>query len=124
MKKHIVLVDDFENTLKVIEHVLSSIDCDIYKASNGTDALKFFDGREIDLLVTDYNMPGLDGAQLTAEVRKLGRYRSIPILMLTTETSQSKKDLAKQAQITGWIQKPFKSSDFQKIIKRALNIRD
>ena len=122
MKKTIVVVDDFENTRWVVEFSLRSLNCEILKAENGQSALKFFDGRNIDLLITDYNMPVMDGALLVEEVRKLTNYQYIPALMLTTETNERKKQKAKDVKVTAWIQKPFKNEEFLSIVKRCLRI--
>lgn len=123
MKKTIVVVDDFENTRWVIEFALRSLDCEILKAENGKDALKYFDDRNIDLLITDYNMPVMDGAQLVEEVRNMTKYEFLPVLMLTTETSDIKKQKAEDVKVTAWIQKPFKQEEFLLIIKKCLRIK-
>lgn len=120
MKKTILIVDDFENTRWIIEFSLKKLNAEILKAENGEEALKYFDGRKIDLVITDYNMPKMDGAELVKKVREMNQYSFIPILMLTTETSQKKKDLAKEVKVTGWIQKPFKQEAFLKIVEKCL----
>ncbi|MBN2612500.1 MAG: response regulator [Bacteroidales bacterium] len=123
MKKKIVVVDDFENTRWIIEFALRGIECEVLKAENGKEALKFFDGRSVDLLITDYNMPVMDGAQLISEVRNMESYQFMPVIMLTTETSEKKKEKAKESKVTAWIQKPFKQEEFMAIIKRCLRIK-
>lgn len=122
MKKTILVVDDFENTRWVIEFTLQKAGFDVLKAENGKEALKFFDGRKIDLVISDYNMPIMDGVELVKAVRKIAEYEFIPILMLTTETNEKKKQMAKDAQITGWVQKPFKMEKFMVIIKKSLGM--
>ena len=122
MKKTILVVDDFENTRWVIEFTLKKAGFDVLKAENGKEALKFFDGRKIDLVISDYNMPIMDGVELVKAVRKIAEYEFIPILMLTTETNEKKKQMAKDAQITGWVQKPFKMEKFMVIIKKSLGM--
>ncbi len=122
MKKRIVLVDDFENTRFVIKSSLWNIDAEIMEAGDGTDAIRFFDGKPIDLLITDYNMPNMDGATLVSKVRNMSAYQFIPAIMLTTERSQEKKERAMAIKVTAWVQKPFKQDEFQKIIRKALRI--
>jgi two-component system chemotaxis response regulator CheY len=119
-KKTIVVVDDFENTLFVVEFTLKNNGYNVLKANNGEDALKLFDGRTIDLLVTDLNMPGIDGIELTHKVRAIDKYKYLPILMLTTETDSKKKELARDASVTGWIQKPFKMEKFLAVIEKCI----
>lgn len=120
MKKTILIVDDFENTRRVVEFSIKSLEHEVLMAGNGVEALKYFDGRKIDLLITDLNMPEMDGLELVTEVRKNPLYMFIPILMLTTERSQQKKDKADEVKVTAWVQKPFEQERFLKIVKRCL----
>lgn len=76
-------------------------------AVDGQDAIKHFDGKIIDLLLTDLHMPNMNGIELIREVRKIDAYTRIPILFLTTESQRDKKMEAKDAGATGWIIKPF-----------------
>jgi two-component system chemotaxis response regulator CheY len=119
-KKTIVVVDDFENTLFVVEFTLKNNGYNVLKANNGEEALKLFDGKDIHLLVTDLNMPGMDGIELTNKVRLMEKYKFLPILMLTTETDSKKKELARDASVTGWIQKPFKMEKFLAVIEKCI----
>ena len=119
-KSNIVIVDDFENTLWVIEFTLKPLRPTIFKATNGKEALKYFDGRQIDLVITDLNMPVMNGIELVEEIRKIPKYEFIPIIMLTTETSSEKKRKADEVKVTAWIQKPFKQERFMKVIQKCL----
>ncbi len=120
MKKTVLVVDDFENTRFVIEFTLKNAGYEVFKANDGREALKFFDGRNMDLVITDYNMPNMNGLELTKEIRKMPQYEFVPVLMLTTETDQKKKEMAKEAAVTGWIQKPFKMEKFLAIVEKCL----
>jgi len=120
MKKTILIVDDFKNTRFATRFTLEREGYEILEAGDGVEALKLFDGRQVDLVVTDLNMPNMNGIKLTAEIRKLPQYKYIPILLLTTETDADKKEQAKAAGITGWIQKPFVMDKFIAFIKKAL----
>ncbi len=124
MKKQIVIVDDFETTRWVVSFALRNIDCEIMKAENGEEALKFFDGRDIDLLITDYNMPIMSGLELAKKIRQMEDYKFLPILMLTTEVNPEKKEKTKYVRLTAWVQKPFKQEEFLKIIRRSLKIKE
>lgn len=119
-KQTVLIADDFENTRFVIEFTLKQAGYEVIKAVDGQDALKHFDGKKIDLLVTDLNMPRMDGLELSFAVKKLEPYKNMPILLLTTEVSEEKKQRAKDAGITGWIQKPFVIDKFLSFIKKAL----
>lgn len=119
--KTIIIADDFPNTRKVIEFTLNKLgDVSFLHANDGKEALGFFDGRKIDMLVTDYNMPNIDGSELTRHVRQMKDYECIPILMLTTEKDETKKIKAKEMGVTAWVKKPFSSDDFLEISKRCL----
>jgi two-component system chemotaxis response regulator CheY len=122
MKKTIVVVDDFENTRFVVKMSLRNTNAEILEAADGKEALKLFDGRKIDLLITDYNMPEMNGAELVKNVKDMIDYQYTPILMLTTERNEEKKKMAMDVKITAWIQKPFKQEDFQSIVKKCLRI--
>jgi len=120
MKKTIVVVDDFESTRWVIENTLAQVNAEVLKAENGKEALAFFDGRRIDLLITDLNMPVMDGLQLVETVRKMPGYSIIPIVMLTTEVNPAKRQRAADVKITTWIQKPYKIEHFIKVVEKCL----
>ena len=120
MNKTILIVDDFENTRRVVEFSLKGLQADILMAENGQEALKYFDGRKIDLLISDLNMPIMDGIELVKEVRKSPLYMFIPIIMLTTERSQEKRQRANEVKVTTWVQKPFEQERFVKIVERCI----
>ena len=121
MKKQILVVDDFENTRWVIKHNLSQLDCEVLEAVNGMEALRLFDGRQIDLLITDLNMPQLNGIELVKEVRSMKKYEFIPIIMLTTERSMGKMKQAENVKVTTWVNKPFEQEKFIKIVAKCIN---
>ena len=95
---------------------------EIASAENGKDALKFFNGDKVDLLITDLNMPEMDGIELVKHVRGMERYKYIPIIMLTTERNPEKKQKAMDIKVTTWIQKPFEQAQFRKIVRKALRL--
>jgi two-component system, chemotaxis family, chemotaxis protein CheY len=107
MAKTIVIVDDSESIREVVSFTLENAGYQVLSAIDGEDALKFFDGRELDLLITDLHMPKLNGIELIKKVRENANYKLLPILFLTTESQQSIKQDAKDAGATGWIIKPF-----------------
>lgn len=118
--KKIVVVEDFNTSRQIIKRTLEKLGYEVLEASDGREALKYFDGGKIDLLVSDYNMPNMDGAQLIEYVRSKDEYKYIPILMLSTETNVAKQNRAKEAKITAWIRKPFEIDEFTRIIEKAL----
>ncbi|MBN2275927.1 MAG: response regulator [Bacteroidales bacterium] len=121
MKKNILVVDDFENTRWVIQFTLRKLDCEVFQAANGKEAMKFFDGRNIDLLITDLNMPEMNGIELVKKVRAMTNYEFIPIIMLTTETNPEKMKQANDIKVTVWVKKPFEQESFIKVVMKCLN---
>jgi len=116
--KTIFLVDDSATILLSISGILSKAGYATEKASNGEEALrKLQSGLKIDLLITDLNMPGMNGIELIKEVRKLPSYKFVPILFLTTESQQSRKMEAKAAGASGWIVKPETADELLNTIK-------
>lgn len=107
MKKTILIVDDSESIRKLVQFNLSNAGYSVLVANNGKEALSYFNGENIHLLLTDLHMPEMNGMELIKEVRKIDQYRHTPILFLTTETQISLKKDAKDAGATGWIVKPF-----------------
>ncbi|MBN2521224.1 MAG: response regulator [Bacteroidales bacterium] len=107
MDKTILVVDDSESIREVVKFTLENNGYQVLLGTDGADALDFFDGRGIDLIITDLHMPKMNGIEFIKEVRKKNEYTGIPILFLTTESQLSKKIEAKQAGATGWIVKPF-----------------
>jgi len=114
----IFLVDDSATILLSISNILAKAGYATEKASSGEEALKKFQaGIKIDLLITDLNMPGINGIELIREVRKLPAYKFVPILFLTTESQQSRKVEAKAAGASGWIVKPATADELINTIK-------
>ena len=119
--KTIMLVDDSATILLSISSILSKAGYAVEKASNAEAALsKFSAGTKVDLLITDLNMPGMNGIELIREVRKLPAYKFMPILFLTTESQQSRKQEAKEAGASGWIVKPATADELLNTIKLVL----
>ena len=117
----IFLVDDSTTILLSISSILAKAGYQVEKAANAEEALrKFKAGVKINLLITDLNMPGMNGIELIREVRKLPAYKFVPILFLTTESQQSKKQEAKAAGASGWIVKPATADELLSTIKLVI----
>jgi two-component system, chemotaxis family, chemotaxis protein CheY len=118
--KRIVVVEDFNTSRQIIRRSLEKMGHSVEEASDGREALKFFDGSPIDMVISDYNMPHMDGAELVEYIRSKEEYKYIPILMLSTETNVAKQNRVKEAKITAWIRKPFQIEEFSNIVEKAL----
>ena len=116
-----MLVDDSATILLSISSILGKAGYTVEKAANAGLAMgKFNAGVKIDLLITDLNMPGMNGIELIREVRKLAPYKFVPILFLTTESQQARKMEAKAAGASGWIVKPATADELLNTIKLVL----
>ncbi len=120
MKKTILIVDDSESILKLVQFNLNNAGYYVLVAHNGQEALKYFNGETIHLLLTDLHMPIMNGMELIKEVRKLEKYKHLPILFLTTETQIAIKKEAKEAGATGWVVKPFIFDKLLATIRKVL----
>jgi two-component system chemotaxis response regulator CheY len=120
MEKTILIVDDSSSIREVVSFTLQNEGYRVLIGTNGQDALKHLNGTDINLVITDLHMPVMDGISFIREVRKSEEYKRIPILFLTTETSQEKKMEAKQAGATGWIEKPFLPAKLVKVLNKVI----
>ena len=105
--KTILTVDDSASMRQMVRATLQSAGYGVVEAADGEEALEFARGNTVDLVISDVNMPRMDGITLVSQLRGLPSYRLIPLLLLTTESSQEKKLEGKRAGATGWIVKPF-----------------
>lgn len=120
MQKKILVVDDSATMLQTISLTLEKEDFDVVTAENGEVALKkLASGTKFNLIITDVNMPKMDGIELTRNIRKMNEYKFIPIIIVTTESEIKKKDEGKKAGATGWIVKPFKPSQMLTVIRKV-----
>lgn len=119
--KTILLVDDSTTILASVSNILTKEGFKVERAPNAEDGLaKFKAGIKVDLLITDLNMPGMDGISFIKQVRTLPAYKFMPILFLTTESQQSKRAEAKAAGASGWLVKPTTAETLLSTIKLVL----
>lgn len=116
----ILVVDDSASIRNMVSFTLKQANYQVVEATNGQEALtKAKTGRH-DLVITDINMPLMDGITLCQELRKLPSYRFTPVLMLTTESSTDMKMKGKAAGATGWLVKPFNPEKLLATVKRVV----
>lgn len=116
----ILAVDDSPSIRAMVQFALESDGHEVLLAEDGLEALKAAKEHQFDAVVTDVNMPNMNGIDLTRELRKLEPYRFIPLLILTTESSTERKQEGKAAGATGWIVKPFDPEKLTQTIRRVL----
>jgi two-component system chemotaxis response regulator CheY len=120
MSKRIITVDDSASVRQMVSFTLKDAGYEVMEASDGRDALTKLNGSSVHMVITDLNMPNLDGIGLIKELRAQPAYKFIPIVMLTTESQDSKKQEGKSAGATGWIVKPFKSDQLLAVVRKVL----
>ena len=120
MGKLIMTADDSASVRQMVAFTLKQNGYEVIEAVDGQDALTKLSTKKVDMLLTDLNMPKLDGIGLIRGVRKCSLNKFIPIVMLTTESQDGKKAEGKSAGATGWIVKPFKPEQLIAVVKKVL----
>lgn len=116
----ILAVDDSASMRQMVTFTLKSAGHDVTEAQDGQEALEIAQKQRFELVLTDVNMPRMDGLTLIKRLRAIPAYKFTPILTLTTEMSAAKKAEGKSAGATGWLVKPFNPDTLLKTIKRCL----
>ena len=119
MPKTVIAVDDSMSIRETVKLALQSAGYVVLTAEDGARGLSLCERQRADLVVTDLNMPNLDGIGLIEKLRALPSYRFTPILMLTTESQDEKKQAGKRAGATGWIVKPFDPVRFVAVVQKV-----
>jgi two-component system chemotaxis response regulator CheY len=120
MAKTILTVDDSASMRQMIGMTLTGAGYGVLEAGDGAQGLAVARGKSIDMVLTDLNMPVMDGITLIRELRKLPTMTGIPIVLITTESDAQKKSEAKAAGATGWITKPFQPEQLLTLAKKVL----
>jgi len=116
----ILAVDDSASMRQMVAFTLKGAGYNVTEAADGQQALSLAKSRKFGLVLTDVNMPNMDGITLTRELRGLPEYKFTPILTLTTESAADKKQAGKAAGATGWIVKPFNPEQLLATVKKVL----
>lgn len=116
----ILAVDDSASMRQMVRYTLEGAGYRVVQAADGIEALEFAKSHGVDLVLTDVNMPRMDGITLVRALRTLDTYRLTPMLVLTTESGQDTKQRGKEAGATGWIVKPFNPDQLLATIARVL----
>ncbi|MBF0337382.1 MAG: response regulator [Candidatus Magnetobacterium sp. LHC-1] len=120
MGKTIMTVDDSASIRQMVSFTLKGAGYTVVEAVDGKDALVKLGTNTVQMIITDLNMPNLDGIGLIRAVRANPAFKFIPIVMLTTESQDTRKQEGKSAGATGWIVKPFKPEQLLAVIKKVL----
>jgi two-component system chemotaxis response regulator CheY len=121
MGRNVLIVDDSASMRQLVSFALRDAGYDVTAAVNGKDALeKMNNGTKMDMVITDLNMPEMDGIELIKQVRTKANCRFVPIVMLTTESQEARKQEGKLAGATGWIVKPFTPDQLVGVVKKLV----
>ena len=120
MSKTILAVDDSASIRQMVAFTLKSSGYEVVEAIDGMDGLEKAKSKTFNLILTDQNMPRMDGLNLIKNLRAMAQYKSTPILMLTTESSDAMKAQGKAAGATGWLVKPFDPQKLVDVVKKVI----
>jgi len=118
--KTILAVDDSASVRHLLKTSLGALGYGVVEAGDGAEGLAVAKSQPVNLVITDLNMPVMDGIAFIRQLRQLATYRGVPIVMLTTESDEGLKLQAKAAGATGWITKPFKQEQLLAVTKKLL----
>ena len=117
----VLTVDDSRTILAMLHHTLSNAGFEVLQAEDGEKGLEVLKNESVDVVITDINMPVMDGIEFIKQVRATGTHNSLSIVILTTETSQDKRDQGRAAGGTGWIVKPFDPDKLISVIHKVVH---
>ena len=120
MGKTVMTVDDSASIRQMVSFTLKNAGYEVIEATDGKDAVDKLSGACVNMVLTDLNMPVMDGLELIRQIRSGGSNKFVPIIMLTTESQDTKKKEGKTAGATGWIVKPFKPQQLLAVVKKVL----
>jgi len=116
----ILTVDDSRVIRDLVEAVLIENGHEVVTADDGVEGLNAVRAQQFDMILSDINMPNMTGISMVSKVRRIAGYEHTPIIMLTTESSDFKKDKAKKMGATGWLQKPFDPERLMKAVNKLV----
>ncbi len=120
MAKTIMVVDDSASLRQVVGIALKGAGFDVLEACDGKDALSKITGQKIHLIISDVNMPNMDGISFVKEVKKMANYKFTPIIMLTTESQEAKKQEGQAAGAKAWVVKPFQPAQMLAAVSKLI----
>lgn len=120
MSKTVLVVDDSTSMRQMVSFTLKESGFEVIEGSNGQEALSQAQGKPLNLVITDLNMPVMDGMTLIRQLRAKPEYKFTPILMLTTESQDARKQEGKAAGATGWIVKPFNPEQLLQVVAKVV----
>lgn len=120
MAKTILIVDDSASIRQVVKIALSGAGYEVIEGIDGKDALAKLTGQKVHLIISDVNMPNMDGITFVKEVKKLAAYKFTPVIMLTTESQETKKQEGQAAGAKAWVVKPFQPAQMLAAVSKLI----
>ena len=120
MAKTILIVDDSSSLRQVVSITLKGAGYDIIEGCDGRDALSKLNGQKVHLIISDVNMPNMDGITFVTEAKKLPAYKFTPVIMLTTEAGEAKKQAGQAAGAKAWVVKPFQPAQMLNAVSKLI----
>lgn len=120
MAKTILIVDDSSSLRQVVSITLKGAGYDVIEGCDGKDALTKLNGQKIHLIISDVNMPNMDGLTFVSEAKKLAAYKFTPVIMLTTEAGEAKKQAGQAAGAKAWMVKPFQPAQMLNAVSKLI----
>ena len=120
MSKTILIVDDSASLRQVVSIALKGAGYDVLEACDGKDALTKLDGKKIHLIISDVNMPNMDGITMVKAIKQLPAYKFTPVIMLTTEAGESKKAEGQAVGAKAWVVKPFQPAQMLAAVSKLI----
>ena len=120
MAKTVLAIDDSASIRQMVTFTLKSSGYEVVEAVDGMDGLEKAKGKTFNLILTDQNMPRMDGLTLIKNLRALPQYKTVPVLMLTTESSDTMKQQGRAVGATGWLVKPFDPQKLVEVVKKVI----
>jgi len=120
MGKSILIVDDSSSLRQVVSIALKGAGYDVIEACDGKDALTKLSGQKVHLIISDVNMPNMDGITLVKEIKQMANYKFTPIIMLTTESQEAKKQEGQAAGAKAWVVKPFQPDQMLTAVSKLI----
>jgi len=120
MGKKIMVIDDSASLREVVSIALKAAGYEVTEAADGKDALAKLDGNKVNLVICDVNMPVMDGITFVKEVKKRPEYRFLPVMMLTTESRESRKEEGQRAGAKAWVVKPFRPDQILNAVSKLM----
>lgn len=120
MSKTILIVDDSDSLREVVGIALKNAGYEVIEGADGQEGLNQLDGKKIHLIISDVNMPNMNGIEMVKKIKDMAAYKFTPIIMLTTESGEGMKDEGRNAGVKAWMVKPFKPEQMLDAVSKLI----